>query len=157
MARPRKYATAAERQAAFRDRYAVFEIRLTTETAATLAKLADTLDVSRNEVVNSLINFALLNRNWFTLGLFGKRLPYAKNPLDNNPAAKPVSKMTPRQQIIEWCRRNGLKASGAGGAVSLSYEPSEWIETFDSWGDALAYLVLRQQEHWDGKRWPWEK
>ena len=82
MARPRKYPTDAARQAAHRDRYAVFEIRIVKETAATITKLAETLDVPRTEVVNSLINFALLNRNWFTLGLFGKALPYAKNPLD---------------------------------------------------------------------------
>jgi len=78
-ARPRKYASAAERQAAYRDRYAVIEIRLVRETADTLDRLASDLDTSRNEVVNSLINFALLNRNWFTLGLFGKRLPRAED------------------------------------------------------------------------------
>lgn len=82
MARPSKYASPAERQAAYRERYAVIDIRVAKETAETLDKLAEHLDTSRNEVVNSLINFALLNRNWATLGLFGKRLPYAKNPID---------------------------------------------------------------------------
>lgn len=81
MGRPRKYATDADRQAAYRERYAVIQIRLSPETAATLDKLADYLDTDRTEVANSLINFALLNRNWETLGLFGKRLPRQKNPL----------------------------------------------------------------------------
>lgn len=83
MARPTKYASAAERQAAYRDRYAVMEFRVVKETGETLDKLAAHLYVSRNELVNSLINFALLNRNWAQLGLFGKRLPYAKNPTDD--------------------------------------------------------------------------
>lgn len=83
MARPPKYASAAERQAAYRDRYAVIDIRVAKETAETLEELAKHLSTSRNEVVNSLINFALLNRNWATLGLFGKRLPYAKNPSES--------------------------------------------------------------------------
>lgn len=82
MARPKKYATPAEKQAAYRARYEIIEVRLVKETAATITELAETLDVPRTEVLNSLINFALLNRNWFTLGLFGKRLPYLKNPLD---------------------------------------------------------------------------
>lgn len=74
MPRPKKYESAAQRQAAYRARYATVEIRLHPDTAATLDRLAESLDVPRTEVVNSLINYALLNRNWFTLGLFGKRL-----------------------------------------------------------------------------------
>lgn len=81
MARPQKYATASERQAAYRARYEVIEIRVVKETGETLTALAQHLDVPRTELVNSLINFALLNRNWATLGLFGKRLPYSKNPI----------------------------------------------------------------------------
>lgn len=80
MGRPRKYANAAEKQAAYRARYAVVEARLVPETVETLDRIAEALDVPRTEVVNSMINYALLNRNWFTLGLFGKRLPYHKNP-----------------------------------------------------------------------------
>lgn len=83
MARPKKYATAAERQEAYRQRYAIMEFRVVKETGETLDALALYLDVSRNELINSLINFALLNRNWASQGLFGKRLPYAKNPLDS--------------------------------------------------------------------------
>lgn len=82
MARPKKYASPAERQKAYRERYVTVEARLVPETAETLDRLAEALDVPRTEVINSLINYALLNRNWFTLGLFGKRLPYAKNPGD---------------------------------------------------------------------------
>lgn len=77
MARPRKYATAAEKQAAFRERYAVRQIRLRKETMATIDDIAAQLDVPSTELIASLINYALLNYNWRTLGLFGKRLPHA--------------------------------------------------------------------------------
>lgn len=89
MARPKKYANDAERQAAHRSRNTVLQIRLVPETAETLDKLAEYLAVPRTEVANSLINFALLNRNWYTLGLFGKPLPHAadKRTRKENPIA----------------------------------------------------------------------
>lgn len=84
MGRPRKYETAAERQAAYRSREGVkvIEVRIHAETADTLDRIAEALDVSRNEVVNAVIKLGLTNRDWFKLGLTGKRLPYAKNPGD---------------------------------------------------------------------------
>lgn len=48
----------------------------------TIDDIAAQLDHPSTEVIASLINFALLNYNWRTLGLFGKRLPYAKNPIE---------------------------------------------------------------------------
>lgn len=83
MGRPKKYATAAERQAAFRQRYATLSVRVQTETAETIADIAKTLDHPQTEVINSMIVFALLNYNWKVLGLFGKRLPRASNPIED--------------------------------------------------------------------------
>ena len=82
MARPRKFASDSERQAAYRGRYAVRQIRLSKETMTTIDDIAAQLDHPSTEVIASLINFALLNYNWRILGLFGKRLPYAKNPIE---------------------------------------------------------------------------
>ena len=81
MARPRKHETAAQRQAAYRARpdVRVIEVRLHRDTADTLDDLARALDVSRNEVVNAVIKIGLTNRDWYRLGLTGRRLPYA-NP-----------------------------------------------------------------------------
>lgn len=79
MGRPRKYASDAEKQKAFRERYAILSVRVEKHIKATIADLASDLDTSEAEVVSSLIKYALLNRNWHTLGLFGKRLPRA-NP-----------------------------------------------------------------------------
>jgi hypothetical protein len=81
MGRPRKYANNAEKQKAFRERYATINVRTERDTKDTIERLAEFTDTSEAEVVNSLIKFALLNRNWFTVGLFGKRLPHA-NPVD---------------------------------------------------------------------------
>jgi hypothetical protein len=64
MARPRKYASDADRQAAYRDRYALVEIRLPHHTLETLNKAAELYGVSRNEMIYNLIAFALANRDW---------------------------------------------------------------------------------------------
>lgn len=74
MGRPRKYASAAEKQAAYRQRWVVRSLRLEAETDETIKRIADEFDASPNEVINSLIKFALTNRNWHTQGLWGKRL-----------------------------------------------------------------------------------
>lgn len=79
MGRPRKYANDAEKQAAYRNRWRVKEFRFEDQTANTIETLAREFDVSESEVANSLIKFALTNRNWHTLGLWGKRLPRAEN------------------------------------------------------------------------------
>lgn len=72
--RPRKYASAAEREAAFRERWARKTFRMDPETAKTIERLSEFADESESTVLHSLVTFALLNRSWFTLGLFGRRL-----------------------------------------------------------------------------------
>lgn len=67
--RPKLYASAAERQAAYRERFATIEIRLDPTTADTLTRIAQTLDVPRVAVIEQVIKHGLLNRDWFKLGL----------------------------------------------------------------------------------------
>ena len=70
--RPKKYASAAERQAAFRARFVTVSTRMDATTADTLTRLAQAWDVPRAEVVVNLVKHALLGgepRNWFTIGL----------------------------------------------------------------------------------------
>lgn len=117
MARPSKYANAAERQAAYRERYEVIDIRVTKETGETLKALAAHLDTSRNELVNSMLIFALLNRNWAVLGLFGKRLPYAKNPIDMN------------EEIGLW-KHNSTTGMWRLQRMCLLSEADKWLEVF---------------------------
>lgn len=110
MARPRKYADDAARQAAYRTRYAVIQVRLVPETAETLTKLAEYLDVPRTEVANSLLNYALLNRNWIQLGLFGKRLPHAADKraakVEGEPEQNPIGLDLMRDFLL-WAMTEG--------------------------------------------------
>lgn len=83
MGRPRKYANDAEKQAAFRERYATLSVRVEPVTKASIERLAKEQGWPVSEYVNSMLKFALLNRNWQTLGFFGKPLPRA-NPLEGD-------------------------------------------------------------------------
>jgi len=75
MARPRKYASDAERQAAYRARYCVIDARIPCETRDTLDKIALAHDVPRTEVINAVINHGLLNYAWLSgAPLPGRRL-----------------------------------------------------------------------------------
>jgi hypothetical protein len=78
--RPRLYASDADKQAAHRNRWRMKTARLPDAQADTIEKIAIEFDVSEAEVLYSLINFALLNRDWMKQGLFGKRLPRADDP-----------------------------------------------------------------------------
>lgn len=64
--RPRKYESDAERQAAFRRRYATVSTRVSFETAETLERISSETLVPRAELINQMILFALTNRNWYT-------------------------------------------------------------------------------------------
>ena len=70
--RPRKYANAAEKAAAYRERYAVLSIRLKPETAATLEGIAASRDIPRADLIADLISFALANRNWHTAPMYAR-------------------------------------------------------------------------------------
>lgn len=82
MGRPRKYANAAEKQAAFRERYSIKSIRFEAHTAESIKQIAEFFEVSDAEVINSMVKFALTNRNWINQGLWGKPLPRA-NPFED--------------------------------------------------------------------------
>ena len=80
--RPRKYASDAERQAAFRSRASMVEFRADEKTAEKLTEIADTLDISRSDLLLSMVKFALTNHQWARFGLTHKTLPrYEENPI----------------------------------------------------------------------------
>lgn len=113
MARPKKYADDAARQAAYRSRYTIVQVRLVPETAETLTKLAEYLDVPRTEVANSLLNYALLNRNWLQLGLFGKRLPHAADKKrGGEPQDNPLALDLMRDFLL-WAATESMTKKGA--------------------------------------------
>lgn len=71
--RPAIHASSAARQRAHRARLARLDVAIKPEIAETISEIAEQLNCSRNEVVNSLIRFALTNRNWKQVGLMGAR------------------------------------------------------------------------------------
>ena len=80
--RPRKYASASERQAAYRDRAPEVCFRAEPRTVETLDRIADTIDRSRAELLLSMTKFALTNHDWERFGLTHKTLPkYEENPV----------------------------------------------------------------------------
>lgn len=67
------HASAAARKAAYRAEKARIDYTDKLAIAATLEEIAAELDCSKNELMQSLVRFALTNRNWKTVGLYGAR------------------------------------------------------------------------------------
>lgn len=80
--RPRKYANDAEKQRAFRERWATVSGRVEARTKETIEtiKAASGADVSIGDVLNAAIKFYALNFDWQSGNLFGKRLPTINDP-----------------------------------------------------------------------------
>ena len=70
MGRPKLYADAAARQAAFRAEKSRVDVVVTKELGETLASISETLGTPKNDLVNSMIRFALTNHNWKKSGLW---------------------------------------------------------------------------------------
>lgn len=58
---------------AHRAKLARLDVSIKPEIADTIGEIAAALDCSRNEVMNSLVRFALTNRNWKQVGLYGSK------------------------------------------------------------------------------------
>lgn len=79
--RPRKYASDAERQKAYRERWATISVRAEARTKETLALIAKTCDASEADIVSAALKFYALNFAGWRDGLvFGKRLPTIQDP-----------------------------------------------------------------------------
>ena len=58
------------------------EFRADEKTAKKLTEIADTLDISRSDLLLSMVKFALTNHQWARFGLTHKTLPrYEENPM----------------------------------------------------------------------------
>ncbi len=80
--RPRKYASAAEKQRAYRERWATLSGRVEQRTKDTVEtiRLATGADVTIGDVLNAAIKFYAVNFDWQSGNLFGKRLPTINDP-----------------------------------------------------------------------------
>ncbi|CAM4056558.1 hypothetical protein [Paracidovorax anthurii] len=72
--RPRKWASDAERKAAYRAGKSRIDYTDKPEIKATLAKLADQFEVGENEVLQELVRFALCSRDWARMGFAARRV-----------------------------------------------------------------------------------
>jgi hypothetical protein len=110
MARPKKYASAAERQAAYRAREAhrLIEVRLPPGVVESLDSIAADTDISRNELVYRLIAFALTSRNWRTFAS-GYRLPRS-NPITWGRDAPGAADEPPANPVPPSSRAKGPRA-----------------------------------------------
>jgi len=107
--RPRKYASDAERQAAYRSRAAEVCVRLEPKTMATLDSIADEIGFTRNELMQSMVKFGLTNRDWRNEGLTAhKRLPrYQENP-DMATKTPSAAQLAARARFAEMARNGSL-------------------------------------------------
>lgn len=64
MGRPKTYENAAERQAAFRANNRRVDLVVPNDLGDTLDDISQTLDMTKNSLVNAMIRFALTNHNW---------------------------------------------------------------------------------------------
>lgn len=71
--RPRVHSSNSKKTIAYRTCNVRMDVTVPLALAQTLTEISFDLDCSKNELLNSLVRFALLNRNWRVLGLFGKR------------------------------------------------------------------------------------
>jgi len=95
--RPRKYASQAERQAAYRARNVMLEFRAEPKTADNVSKIADTLGYPRSDVLLSMVKFALTNHDWARFGLTHKTIPtYKENPMSEKTFLMSVGASKPK-------------------------------------------------------------
>jgi hypothetical protein len=146
--RPRKYASDAEKQAAYRSRAAEVCVRLEPKTMATLDSIADEIGFTRNELMQSMVKFGLTNRDWRNEGLTAhKRLPrYQENP---GMATKPPSpaQLAARARFAEMARSGSLNRKRQIAAKKRAVNPISDLGTYGPFfGDPDAPMTESQIE-----------
>lgn len=114
--RPRKYASDADRQKAFRERQAVIQVRVAPKAVETFDEIAETLGYSRQEVVYALLMKGLMSLgNWETVGLpvdWQRKMPQFKLPrYEENPIMRKATpaQLAARERFAEMARSGAFK------------------------------------------------
>ena len=114
--RPRKYASDADRQKAFRDRQAMIQVRVAPKAVETFDEIAETLGYSRQEVVYALLMKGLMSLgNWETVGLpidWQKKMPQFKLPkYEDNPIMRKATpaQLAARERFAAMARSGAFK------------------------------------------------
>lgn len=71
---------------------------------------------------------------------------------------KLLSKLTKREKVIEFCRREKIECTNKNGVIMISKESIQWWDLFDNWDDAELFLINARLDKMDnGIKYPWEK
>jgi len=143
--RPRKYASQAERQAAYRARNVMLEFRAEPKTADNVSKIADTLGYPRSDVLLSMVKFALTNHDWARFGLTHKTIPTYKG----NPIMKPASpaQLAARARFAEMARSGAFKKKATKRKANPStydpYAPRDHLAEYRTKTDAQLRHIMQ--------------
>lgn len=114
--RPRKYASDADRQKAFRERQALIQVRVAPKAVETFDEIAETLGYSRQEVVYALLMKGLMSLgNWETVGLpvdWQRKMPQFKLPrYEENPTMRKATpaQLAARERFAAMARSGAFK------------------------------------------------
>lgn len=119
--RPRKYASAADRQAAYRARNEMLEFRAEAATAKTINDIANTLDTSRSDLLLSMVKFALTNHDWARFGLTHKTIPfYQGNPTMATTKKPSPAQLAARAKFADMARMGGFAKKKARTANKMA-------------------------------------
>lgn len=119
--RPRKYATASERQAAYRDRAPELCFRAEPKTVETINKIVATRDYPRAAVLLSMVKFALANHDWARFGPTHKTLPYGYGVAEQEFIGPRLSNPSPYadQALWESAKAEARKRMGGHSARAM--------------------------------------
>jgi hypothetical protein len=148
--RPRKYASDAERQAAYRSRYPMLEFRAEPNTTETLTRIAETLDINRSELLLSMVKFALANHDWARFGLTHKTLPFYKgNPMATKKPSP--AQLAARQKFADMVRARAAAAKGKKmPRKTVKKNPTDFfIEKFHLGGKMYAQIIEKSDHTYD--------
>jgi hypothetical protein len=129
--RPRKYASAAEKQAAFRARFPTLCVRVEPKTAETVQAVADASGRTQQETLLSMLKYAMTNRNWLTLGLTEhKQLPRIEEPRKENPMKRKPSpaQIAARERFAAMARSGAFKKKATKAKAKPKRNPIERYE-----------------------------
>ena len=114
--RPRKYASAAERQKALRERFPTLCVRVEQEQADFMKRIADEQGRTLQDVHLAFIKYANGRGNlWLTQGLKGfAPLPRFEEPKENPMKRKPTpAQIAARERFAEMARSGAFKKKAA--------------------------------------------
>lgn len=152
--RPKKHASAADRQAAYRARGVTIEFRADPQTASTLDSIAATLDVSRAELLLSMTKFALTNHDWARFGLTHKTIPrYQGNPMATR--ASPAQ-IAARKRFAQMAKSGALAkkrkaASKKPVARKAATNPAVKRRAAPRAAPRPFYYIVKVGSHYDGQ------